>query len=437
MMSTLFCNVSTCKRFSLRLALAFCFLSPASSFADWSSSDSAELSRIEDNTYYTSTSANSSALTLQEIQDKLVEELSHWRAGSSGNDNGTGSTLRYILWQTKHASELSYTNDLNVVRSLYTSPSSWSSLPAFYKPDSDSFISAQWNLATNLSTFLFGSLKEPWYTQYPQFRFLTRASSLTTPPGDTMVNQSLVNFLNFTLGQNVDYGSGTPANASWESMFTTNSIYRKTLSASNQVKMGYGLFNLWLAEAQRRLISNTTLTNSDWRALNGVTNPVQAVQASMDKTEQERSISNEVASVESDLNDLFTVDEPDNPSGYNNSDDFSDVVSSLGDDDDSLQWGETIRLASSSQIRSIASEVGLNYAGPSAEISLNSFAGGVLRTDLISPVGSLMVSVWHWVRSLAIFWVVVGWYNRVRALLLMTNPEPSTSGPFRDVGGIW
>lgn len=73
---------------------------------------------------------------------------------------------------------------------------------------------------TNMSwlhDFLTGSPSDPFYTEYPQFRYLSRTTGRQNP-ANTVGPQSLTSFLTFTLGQNIDYNVSSVARMNeWES----------------------------------------------------------------------------------------------------------------------------------------------------------------------------------------------------------------------------
>lgn len=285
-----------------------------------------------------------------------------------------------------------------------------------------------------LKQFLLGSTSDPWYTQYPQFRFMSHrltGAEASQSPVDAASQQSLVYFLTRTIGQFVDTSQSIPANTTMEQMFnasfTTNSVFVRPEYNSTTKRNAYDNFSIWLAEAMRREINMTSnlWAQDAWIALNGSSNPVQVASAAMDRQQQDIAISNEVASVETQIDDMMTAEDADSLEGYDYDSDFSDLDHDLGTDADSLVLSDVVRIASREKIAEIVGVVGLHYTGQHAEISLTSHANGALNAA-INSCHSVMVSVWQWIKSLAILWVVVYWYRKVRALLLESgSPSPA------------
>lgn len=192
----------------LLLGLAFGLVMRAS--ADWTAQDRDALGEIDDNVRF---------LKNQNEEDfsKLLWQLTKSRVDGTGeslSSSGNGPTIRRILLDMQRVS----TN--------------------------------QW-----LKEFLLGSSSDPWWNSYPQFRFLSHGSSTATPPLNTMVFQSLTDFFTYVLGQNIDNNAIATASFDWSDFFTTNSWIRGNTSG-NAATRGYKFWNIWLAEAQRRLITN-------------------------------------------------------------------------------------------------------------------------------------------------------------------------------------
>lgn len=264
--------------------------------------------------------------------------------------------------------------------------------------------------------FLLGSADDPYYSSYPQFRWFSFGQSVVNP-GNSASAQNLTHFLSETLGQfrqNRAVALSQTPNLTWNEAFTTNA-YMVSGQASTTKLHGYGYFTVWLAEAMRRQILNTTnLVTADWRALNGSTNPVQAVSAAVtDEQLANSSFSNSVAAIDQQLEDM-RPEEAGTPTGYDNTEDFSSASSLIGPDDGETSWSPAILLATSSQVSDICSAAGIQAASsPTIEFSPYSHAS---ISSGINRLSTAMVSVWNWVRSLAVLGIVIYWYRKCRGL---------------------
>lgn len=278
-----------------------------------------------------------------------------------------------------------------------------------------------------------------WDTAAPQFRFLGHGRAHMNPE-DNVRQQSLTYFLSYVLGQNVDLPYGT-AFVEWDNAFTTNSYFRgvdRTGSSVSQDQIGYGAFNVWLAEALRRgLINQTNLYSEPFVAVYGETNTTDVLIGSIDETARDQAVTNLYDETDAVISNAFSeagiYDDPDDSfeNEYSNDDDFSGLLSSFGPsnpDDVSVYPNSVIRLASRGQVAGMS---GLNYAGPDIEFSLTSSGGGTIDAA-IGATYRMMLVFWQWAKGFAIFWVVVHWYMRCRSLALsFGQPEPSNTSNFR------
>lgn len=379
-MSTPFYNASMCKRSSWRLALAFFFLSLVSS---GDPATEATLQDVKNAVHGVDTSVQLLTTDFHDMQQFWTE--------------------------TRRDNMLPAYSDIHALRL---------SIENAFGNSGSSLTSGPW-----LKEFLFGSQSDPWYTQYPQFRtlkhFARGASSPSVYPENSVGDQSLTFFLSTTLGGMFDSANGPVAYQNdWNNYFTTNSTFFRIRSASGNIGPGgsmYASFPIWLAEAMRRQIFNTTnLVTADWRTLNGSTNPVQAVSAAVtDEQLANSSFSNSVAAIDQQLEDM-RPEEGGTPTGYDNTEDFSSASSLIGPDDGETSWSPAILLATSSQVSDIASAAGIQAASlPTIEFSPYSHAS---ISSGINRLSTAMVSVWNWMRSLAVLGIVIYWYRKCRGL---------------------
>lgn len=269
----------------------------------------------------------------------------------------------------------------------------------------------QLNSGPWLKQFLLGSQSDPWYTSNPQFRFLQDDRGSQSLPANSAQAQSLVNFLSLTLGQFTQ--PYTPGMSDFDHAFSSINSWMSNNGVGFQVA-GYNIFSVWLAEALRRQIVNSTnLVTGDWTLLNGSTNPTQAVRLfSAEQPVQESSWSNSVTSLDEQIEEM-RPEESGVPTGYDNDEDFASASALIGPSDGELSWSGSILIAKHSDISLIMNHVGVVYNGPTAEFDA---LGNSAIGDGVYLVSTTMETVWNWVRSLAVLAIVIYWYRRCRGL---------------------
>lgn len=272
-----------------------------------------------------------------------------------------------------------------------------------------------------LRNFLAGAVDYYSQTAYPQFRFLSGSVGRLNPPNGVS-QQSLTYFLNFTLGQNIDYRPGASARNDWDNLFTTNSVFRTVTGDTSVEQIGYSAFNIWLAEALRRQIRYLDLlteTNS-WNAITNES-PVDVVLASQseqsDLVERETgAFSNNLAEIDAQFsitnvaNDRLVAEEREAHNTYDNDDGLSDL--NIGTDQGEVSFSPVIRLANNSQVAKIERAAGITSKGALAiewTPSHNPSVG-----EAYEALHTTMGTVWAWIRNLAILAVGIYWWRRCR-----------------------
>ena len=239
------------------LVYAWLFVAPLVASAEWSAADSQNLNTIRLNVGFSEGHLNSIATDLESYLPSIEEDTTdisqylyqwllawskQWTPGSSDYD----TSLRKMLSQTRGESQgihLALTNEVNGI------------VPRL---EALQF----WLTGTNVLTDLNNTP--------PQWRFLQTATGRLMPANGA-ARQSLQYFLTHTLGQNVDYTPSESQRNDWDRMFLPGHTFRTGLN--EDIVWGYSLWNIWQAEAWRRLIAT----------VNGTTNTTPAQQATMDR----------------------------------------------------------------------------------------------------------------------------------------------------------